>query len=84
MVLPVVVLAALAAVGGVLKLPFGNLDFLSEWLEPTFAGTHPAHPTSFVAGFSLSVLAVVIGLRRDHRRVSHLSPRSRGPGGRSR
>jgi NADH-quinone oxidoreductase subunit L len=34
MVLPLVVLAALAAVGGVLNLPFGKLDFLERWLEP--------------------------------------------------
>jgi NADH-quinone oxidoreductase subunit L len=34
MAFPLVALAVLAAVGGVLNLPFGDLDFLGRWLEP--------------------------------------------------
>jgi NADH-quinone oxidoreductase subunit L len=34
MTVPLVVLAVLAAVGGVLNLPFGDLDFLTQWLHP--------------------------------------------------
>jgi NADH-quinone oxidoreductase subunit L len=34
MALPLVVLAFLAAVGGIINLPFGKLDFLERWLEP--------------------------------------------------
>ncbi|MGI9034151.1 MAG: NADH-quinone oxidoreductase subunit L [Acidimicrobiales bacterium] len=34
MAFPLVVLAVLAAVGGVVNLPFGKLDFLERWLEP--------------------------------------------------
>jgi len=36
MTLPLVVLAALAAVGGLLLLPFGSLHPLETWLEPVF------------------------------------------------
>ena len=36
MTLPLVVLAALAALGGLLNLPFGKLDRLERWLEPVF------------------------------------------------
>ena len=62
MVLPVVVLAGLAMVAGVLELPFHGLEFLSEWLEPTFEGTQAPHPTSFLSGFGLSMLAVAVGV----------------------
>jgi NADH-quinone oxidoreductase subunit L len=31
---PLVVLGVLAAVGGVINLPFGKLDFLERWLQP--------------------------------------------------
>jgi len=62
MVLPVLALATLAIIGGLLELPFTNLEFLSDWLDPVFEGTHPANPTSFVAGLSLSLLAVAVGL----------------------
>jgi NADH-quinone oxidoreductase subunit L len=34
MAFPLVVLAVLAAVGGLINLPFGKLDFLERWLEP--------------------------------------------------
>ena len=47
MTLPLVVLALLAAVGGVLNLPFGKLDLLHRWLEPVLpaaiAPTAPRH-----------------------------------------
>ncbi len=36
MTFPLVVLAALAAVGGLLSLPFGSLHPLETWLEPVF------------------------------------------------
>ena len=62
MVLPVVVLAGLAAVAGVLELPFKGLEFLSDWLEPTFGAAKGAEPSSFLGAFGLSMLAVVVGL----------------------
>ncbi|MBK5289329.1 MAG: NADH-quinone oxidoreductase subunit L, partial [Acidimicrobiia bacterium] len=62
MILPVVVLAGLAMIAGVLELPFHGLEFLSKWLEPTFEGAEGAKPTSFLSGFGLSMLAVAIGV----------------------
>ncbi len=62
MILPVVVLAGLAMVAGVLELPFHGLEFLGTWLEPTFAGIEAPHPSSFLSGFALSMLAVVVGV----------------------
>ncbi len=62
MILPVVILAGLAVVAGVLELPFNGLEFLSKWLEPTFQGIEAPHPSSFATGFELSMLAVVMGV----------------------
>ena len=62
MIFPVVALAGLAIVAGVLELPFKGLDFLTKWLEPTFGAHHAAEPTSFLSGFGLSMLAVALGV----------------------
>ena len=39
MLLPLVVLAVGAFAGGVINLPFGDLDFLHHWLEPVVEGS---------------------------------------------
>ncbi|MFN8050210.1 MAG: NADH-quinone oxidoreductase subunit L [Acidimicrobiales bacterium] len=58
MTLPLVLLAGLAAVGGVLNLPFtSSTKFLEQWLEPVI-GSHELG----VEGPSLVVLAVVATL----------------------
>ena len=62
MTLPVVVLAGLAMVAGVLELPFQGFEFLSTWLEPTFKGIAVPHRSSFLSGFELSMLAVAVGV----------------------
>jgi NADH-quinone oxidoreductase subunit L len=62
MTAPVLVLAGLAIVGGLLNLPFIPLEFLSKWLEPVFEGVSEPHPSSFVMGFTLSAIAVVVAL----------------------
>jgi NADH-quinone oxidoreductase subunit L len=63
MVGPVVLLAGLAVVGGLLDLPFRRIEWLDQWLEPVFADAHHdiAAP-SFLGGVGLSVLAVIMGL----------------------
>jgi NADH-quinone oxidoreductase subunit L len=66
MTLPLVVLALLAAGGGVLNLPFFKLDLLQQWLAPVL----PADPhlasglklTLAVAVTVLCVVAIVAGL----------------------
>jgi NADH-quinone oxidoreductase subunit L len=62
MVLPVLTLATLSIFGGLLNLPIHGLDFLSEWLEPVFAGVDQPHPESFVQGFTLEMISVVFAL----------------------
>jgi NADH-quinone oxidoreductase subunit L len=62
MVFPILVLATLAAVAGVLNLPFKSLEFLTEWLDPVFEGVHQIHATSFAAGATLSAVSVTMGL----------------------
>jgi NADH-quinone oxidoreductase subunit L len=62
MVVPVIVLAILAAVGGLLSLPFKSLEFLTHWLEPTFEGVPEIHATSFMSAFWLSTLSVAFGV----------------------
>ncbi|HEY4396375.1 MAG TPA: NADH-quinone oxidoreductase subunit L, partial [Acidimicrobiia bacterium] len=62
MTLPVLTLAALAAVGGLLSLPFGGLEFLSDWLHPSFARVQEIDVTSFVAAATLTVISVLVAL----------------------
>ena len=65
MVSPSCVLAFLAAVGGVLNLPFKSLEFLGEWLDPVFQGVDRPTPSIFDAGLALdgiSVLFAVAGI----------------------
>ncbi len=60
MTFPLVVLAALALVGGLLSLPFKGWEFLGEWLEPVFEGVDPVHADSFSQGFMLSTIALLV------------------------
>jgi NADH-quinone oxidoreductase subunit L len=52
MTTPLVILAALASIGGLINLPFGNLHFLAGWLHESVAHVEIPAPG---AGFSLSV-----------------------------
>ena len=60
MVAPVLLLAFLAIVGGLLDLPFTKLEFLNHFLEPVFAVVAPPEPTSFWSAFGLDVIAVAV------------------------
>jgi NADH-quinone oxidoreductase subunit L len=63
MVGPVVLLAGLAIVGGLLDLPFERLEFLNLWLEPVFEDIpHHIDTPSFLGGVALSILAFVMAL----------------------
>jgi NADH-quinone oxidoreductase subunit L len=63
MTFPILALAAAAAVGGVLSLPFGGVEFLSDWLhDPTFEGVPEIDVTSFVAAAVLTVISVLVAL----------------------
>ncbi|HEX9505542.1 MAG TPA: NADH-quinone oxidoreductase subunit L [Acidimicrobiia bacterium] len=62
MVGPVLMLAGLAVVGGLLDVPLKGVEFLDEWLAPVFADSgHIASP-SFLGGLGLSGLAFLMGL----------------------
>jgi NADH-quinone oxidoreductase subunit L len=64
MLIPLVVLAGLSAVGGVLQLPFGkSVHFLEKWLHPV-VGEREAHLTSAAesAKWGLLVVAVVVAV----------------------
>jgi NADH-quinone oxidoreductase subunit L len=62
MTFPLMVLAALSVIGGLLNLPFTNqkFDFLGRWLEPVFADGLRLKENSFNLGFALSTIALVI------------------------
>jgi NADH-quinone oxidoreductase subunit L len=63
MTFPILALAAAASVGGVLSLPFGGLEFLTDWLHhPTFEGVPEIDVTSFVAAAVLTVISVFVAL----------------------
>jgi NADH-quinone oxidoreductase subunit L len=58
---PLLFLALLAAVGGLLNLPIGNLDFLTRFLEPVFAGAQEPH-ASTVEQISVEGVSVLFGV----------------------
>ena len=62
MVIPVLVLAFLSVVGGLLVLPFRGIEVIAHFLEPAFEEVAPIDPSSFLAGAALSLLAVAIAL----------------------
>jgi NADH-quinone oxidoreductase subunit L len=61
---PLVALAGLATVGGLLNLPFSKpgLEYLGDWLEPTLEGAHAPAITSFGTAFTLSMVALVVAI----------------------
>jgi NADH-quinone oxidoreductase subunit L len=63
MTIPLVVLAVLAAVAGVINLPFSSdLHVLGHWLEPSLFG-HEAEVTAGAGTkWALAVIAVLVGL----------------------
>ncbi len=64
MTMPLVVLAALSAVGGLLALPFTqqHIEFLTSWLEPSLRGAPELTAPSFATALTLSVAAIAVGL----------------------
>ena len=62
MVIPVLVLAFLSVVGGLLVLPFRGVEVIAHFLEPAFEEAAPIDPSSFLAGAALSLLAIAIAL----------------------
>ena len=58
MTIPLVVLAALAAVGGLLNLPFGGWTVLEHWLEPVFG--HNLHHVTSTGGTKVLLAVVAI------------------------
>jgi NADH-quinone oxidoreductase subunit L len=62
MLIPILTLAFLAIVGGLMNLPIEGLEFLDEWLAPVFAGVQQPHPESFVQGLVLEGISVVFAV----------------------
>jgi NADH-quinone oxidoreductase subunit L len=62
MTFPIVALAGLAAIGGILSLPFKGLEFLSDWLDPVFADASKIDVTSFAAATTLEGISVIFAI----------------------
>jgi len=65
MTIPLIALAGLSAIGGLINLPFtkGGLDFLTRWLEkPVLEGVREPAITSFGGAFALSTLALAVAI----------------------
>jgi len=62
MTFPLVVLAGLAVVGGLLSLPFGDLAFLETWMEPMLGESlhHLSLTGSQQLGFALATVALAL------------------------
>jgi NADH-quinone oxidoreductase subunit L len=60
MTFPIMVLAVLAAVGGIMNLPFTSMEWLDKWLESSFRGVPEVHPDSFIGGLGLELLTFAI------------------------
>ncbi len=55
MTTPLIILAFLSAIGGLMNLPFGRLHFLAEWLHESVAN---AHIPGLGEGFSFTVASI--------------------------
>ena len=62
MAMPVLVLAGLALVGGVISIPIKGLEFLVEWLHPVFRDVPEIHSPSFSKGLVLAAASVLVAL----------------------
>lgn len=64
MTLPLIVLATLAAVGGFISIPFGNLSWLNGYLEPILPGISAHHPETgqMVTTMIISTVIAVVGI----------------------
>jgi len=62
MTFPILVLAVLAAIGGLMNLPFSSMEWLDKWLESSFRGVPEVHPDTFIGGFGLEMLTFAIAL----------------------
>ncbi len=60
MTFPIMVLAVLAAVGGLMNLPFSSMEWLDKWLESSFRGVPEVHPDTFIGGLGLEMLTFAI------------------------
>jgi NADH-quinone oxidoreductase subunit L len=61
MVVPIVLLALLSVVGGLLNIPLHGLTFLDRWLEPVFRGVSQPTPSSFAGAATLTAVAFAFG-----------------------
>jgi NADH-quinone oxidoreductase subunit L len=64
MTIPLIALAVLSIFGGLIDLPFvnANLDFLDKWLAPVLRGVPDIEPGSFLGGFALASVALVLAV----------------------
>ncbi len=62
MTIPLLILGALAVIGGLIDLPFTSLENLNKWLEPVFEGVAQAQPNSFGEAAGLDTLSVILAI----------------------
>jgi NADH-quinone oxidoreductase subunit L len=62
MALPLVVLAGLALIGGVLNLPWGKANLLERWLDPVLGPYSVLHTVSTTAKVALAAATTAVGV----------------------
>ncbi len=60
MTFPIMVLAVLAAIGGLMNLPFTSMEWLDKWLESSFRGVPEVQADTFIGGLGLELLTFAI------------------------
>jgi NADH-quinone oxidoreductase subunit L len=60
MTVPLGILGVLAAIGGIINLPFGNLDFLARWLDPLLGPFSTVSTVSTGTKVGLAVLTTAL------------------------
>jgi NADH-quinone oxidoreductase subunit L len=60
MTFPIMVLAVLAAIGGIINLPFTSMEWLDKWLESSFRGVPEVRADTFIGGLGLELLTFAI------------------------
>ena len=62
MLFPILTLAGLAAVAGLVNMPLRGIEYFDDWLAPSFRRVGVLEPSSFAVGLTLEIVSVALAL----------------------